>query len=110
MILEKIRKAIDNGISIEYTAHCQKRMAERGITRQDIELSINKGEIIEEYPLPQSNNSEKSLPAYLVLGTKVDNKTTIHVVIGYNEKRILIISVCYPDKEHWFSDYKTRRK
>lgn len=31
MRIEEIRAALDNNIPIEYTAHCQKRMIERGI-------------------------------------------------------------------------------
>lgn len=39
----------------------------------------------------------------------VDNKA-IHVLVGFNGKRMLIISTCYPDAEHWLADNKTRRK
>lgn len=109
MKIEELRTALDNGIVIEYTAHCQKRMLERGISRQDILYCIYNGEIIEQYPLDSNNISQKSVPCCLILGMKRNNITAIHVVVGYNRKKILIISAYYPTKEHWLDDNKTRR-
>jgi len=110
MDIIEIRKALDNGLPVEYSAHCQKRMLEREISRNDIRNCIYNGEIIELNVLTDDNKSEKSLPSCLILDYRVTDNRAIHVLVGFNGNRVLIISVCYPDADHWLSDYKTRRK
>lgn len=110
MIIDALIHAIDENTPIEYTAHCLKRMLERDISRADIINCILHGEIIEDYPLDEKNTSENSFPSCLLLGLKSDGDTKIHIVVGYNGKKILIISACYPDSKHWMDDYRTRRK
>lgn len=95
--------------NVEYTAHCQKRMLERNISRADIKNCIMHGELIEDYPLMDGNTSPMSLPSCLVFGMCLDGKTVIHVVVGFNGQRVLVISAYYPDLEHWEDDYKTRK-
>lgn len=109
MELFELKNALDNGLPVEYSAHCQKRMLERGISRNDIKHCIYNGEIIEVNGLADSNKSEKSLPSCLILGYRVIDNKAVHVLVGFNGKRMLIISACYPDAEHWLSDNKTRR-
>ena len=94
---------------MEYKAHCQKRMLERGITRADIIECIQKGEIIEVYPLDDGNTSENSFPACLVLGIEINGNKMLHVVVGYNTKKMIIISAYRPDDEHFEKDGKTRK-
>ena len=72
--------------------------------------SIYNGEIIEINLLADDNKSEDSLPSCLILYYRVADKKAIHVLVGFNGRRMLIISVCYPDAEHWLPDNKTRRK
>jgi hypothetical protein len=110
MEIIELRNALDVGLPIEYSAHCQKRMLERGISRDDIKHCIYNGEIIEVNVLADDNKSNKSLPSCLILDYRVVDNRAIHVLVGFNGRRMLIISVCYPDSEHWFSDNKTRRK
>ena len=47
MDINELKEALDNGVPVEYSAHCQKRMLERGISRSDIKHCIYDGEIIE---------------------------------------------------------------
>ena len=108
MRIEDIRQAITEKVAVEYTAHCQKRMLERDISREDIRKCILYGEIIEDYPLDERNNSDNSYPSCLILGGKTDGRK-IHIVVGYNGYKILIISACYPDSIHCSDDFKTRR-
>jgi len=109
MTIDIIRDSVKSGVTVEYSAHCQKRMFERAISRRDILNCILTGEIIEEYRLDQTNLSEKSLPSYLILGFRNFDKQAIHIVVGFNGQRLLIISACYPDDTVWLSNYKTRR-
>lgn len=108
MYIEDIRQAIKNEAPIEYTSHCQKRMIERDISRADLRNCILYGEIIEDYPLEEGNSSERSFPSCLILGTKEDG-VKIHIVVGYNGAKVLMISACYPDSERWHDDLRTRR-
>lgn len=110
MDIKELRKALDNGVPVEYSAHCQKRMLERGISRSDIKHCIYHGEIIEINVLTDDNKSEKSLPSCLILDYRVVDNKAVHVLVGFNGERLLNISACYPDAEHWLSDNKTRRK
>ena len=109
MDLVMLRKAFLESRNIEYTAHCQKRMLERDIYRIDIENCIMKGEIIEDYPLDPDNDSASSYPSCLMLGVTLENGHVIHVVVGFNGEKIIIITAYYPDLEHWEADFKTRK-
>ena len=94
---------------IGISKHCQKRMLESGISRLDIKNCVLNGGLIEEYPLTDGNNSEKSFPSCLMLGMKLNNNEVIHVVVGFNGHRILVISAYYPDLLHWEEDFKNRK-
>ena len=110
MEISDIKNALDTGIPIEYTLHCQKRMLEREISRDDVLHCICNGEIIEVNLLSDDNKSEKSLPSFLILDYREKDNRPIHILIGFNGKKMLVISACYPDAMHWLPDNKTRRK
>jgi len=110
MKIDDLRKAISEGVEIGYTAHCRKRMSERGITQSDIVNCIMNGEIIEDYPLSDNNKSEESFPSCLILWVDVNKDGAIHIVVGYNEIKIIIISAYHPSKDAWEDDYKTRKE
>lgn len=63
MNIEQIRNAFVSGASVEYRAHCLKRMMERDISRKDVENCIMKVEIIEDYHLDEFNLSTESYPS-----------------------------------------------
>ena len=109
MDINELRIAFTSGIPVEYKAHCQKRMLERNISRKDISECILHGEIIEAYPLDADNNHEASFPSCLILGIKNCEDGALHVVVGFNGRRIIIISAYHPDAEHWEADFKTRK-
>lgn len=110
MVIEDIRNAFLSGVPIEYKAHCLKRMLERNISRNDIKNCVVFGEIIEDYPLDDNNPFEASFPACLISWVDNQNHDAIHVVLGYNGKKVIIISVYHPDTEHWEKDFKTRKR
>lgn len=109
MTISEIRNAFISGIPVEYKMHCLKRMLERDISRKDVENCILHGEIIEDYPLDESNMSASSYPSCLILGMSIQENDIIHVVIGYNGDTIIIITAYRPDLDHWENDFKTRR-
>ena len=108
--IKDLRNAFISGIPVEYKAHCQKRMLERNISRKDIADCIMNGEIIEDYPLEDNNASETSFPSCLILWVDIKKDGVLHVVVGYNGRRIIIISAYHPDNEHWENDFKTRKE
>lgn len=85
-------------------------MLERNISRHDIINCIMYGEIIEDYPLEKENTSELSYPSCLILWVNILKDDVFHIVVGYNGRRMIIISAYHPNEEHWEPDYKTRRK
>ena len=102
MKIEDIKRISENG-NILWTTHCLERMGERDITRADVKNCISYGEIIEEYPDDFPN------PSCLVFGMSLDNKI-LHVVVGFDEKYLYIITAYYPTEEKFEPDMKTRRK
>jgi len=110
MDIKELRDAFTSGIPVEYTVHCQKRMLERNISRNDIANCILHGEIIEDYPLDADNVHDGSFPSCLILWIDIQENGAIHVVVGFNERKIIIISAYRPDMEHWEQDYKTRKE
>ena len=86
-----------------YREHAIKRMFERDILEEDIEDTINNGDIIEAYL------DDKPYSSFLVL--KICDKP-LHVVFAKNQEdnEIIIITAYYPDKEKWSDDYKRRIK
>lgn len=110
MDIKELRDAFVSGVPVEYKAHCQKRMLERNISRNDIANCIMNGEIIENYPIENNNTSETSFPSCLLLWVDIQKDGALHVVVGFNGRRIIIISAYRPDSERWENDYRTRKE
>jgi len=98
-----IKYAVKKGF-IEWQRHALERMMERGISRDSVIDTLLNGEIIEDY------QDETPYPSSLFLGS--DKKQPLHVVaaIDYLIGRCFIITAYRPDRQHFESDYKTRRK
>jgi len=106
-MIKKSRDIIKNAVKkgfIEWQRHALERMMERGISRDAVIETLLNGEIIEDC------QDETPYPSALFLG--MDKKQPIHVVaaIDYLIGRCFVITAYRPDKEHFESDYKTRRK
>ena len=88
---------------IIYTGHSIQRIFERGIEPEEIEKSLVKGEIIEDYP------GDKPYPSFLLLNYV--NDEAIHIVASFDKdnKTIYIITAYYPDKEIWDESNRNRR-
>ena len=83
---------------IEWTDHAQKRILQRGITRQEVKDAITAGEIIEDYP------NDYPFPSCLILGGN-----HLHVVCGIGAGTLWIITAYRPTADKWESDLKTRK-
>lgn len=83
---------------IEWTDHVQKRILQRGITRQEVKNAIMAGEVIEDYP------DDYPFPSCLILGGN-----QLHVVCGIGAGVLWIITAYRPTADKWEPDLKTRR-
>ena len=102
-VLEVIRSAFAEG-NVFWRTHAQERMLERGISRKDVKLVIERGEIIEAY------ESDKPFPSYLICGES--NGHVIHVVVAWSKDKQLayVITAYAPDQQHFQADLKTRKQ
>ena len=77
--------------SIAITRHARNRLAERGITINDIQNAVRTGEIIQQY------EDDKPFPSCLLLGLTECNRN-IHVVVSTDNGYLYIITAYYPDE------------
>jgi hypothetical protein len=85
MTIEIIRELCGRK-ALYWTAHVDKRLAERDIRRDDVLCALLAGEIIEQY------TDDQPYPSCLVLGVTLSSKY-IHVVCGTNGFALWIITV-----------------
>ena len=102
MDLLSIQKALEED-RVKFTGHGTERLQARNITIDDVENCIKTGEIIEDYP------EDYPFPSCLIFGYGEDNGI-IHVVVGFDENMIYIITAYKPDTIKFEEDLKTRRK
>ncbi len=88
---------------IEYRVHATRRMFQRDIYEDDVELILTNGEVIERY------EEDYPLPTLLLFG-KAATGRPLHVVVGMNfsERKLVIITTYEPDPQRWSADF-TRR-
>ena len=88
--------------AVEYSQHFRIRMKERKIKFADIRMAVQSGEIIEQ-DLQDIPN-----PSVLILGYTLDNRP-IHVAIGMDDAKLVLITAYFPILTLWEADYKTRK-
>jgi hypothetical protein len=83
--------------------HAIQRMFERGISVQEVETTIQAGEIIKDYP------DDQPYPSRLLLGGLSDHP--LHVVAAWDEKKdvCIVVTVYRPSPDQWHQDHKTRK-
>jgi len=84
--------------TIVLTDHLLTRMRQRQIRLKDIKHSIEKGEIIEQYP------SDYPFPSCLISGQN------IHIVCSLGEGCLYIITAYRPSPEHWDAEGRIRKE
>jgi len=102
MILDKIKKSIQNG-SIIWQKHALQRMLERGIARTEVKQAILSGDIIEDY------SDDYPFPSILI--TNIKGTKPLHIVVAYDEIKYIcyIITAYIPDDRYFEKDLLTRR-
>ena len=84
--------------SFVVTAHCMKRMVERGIALSEVKDAILHGEIIEDYP------DAYPYPACLILGNG------LHAVVGCGDNMLWLVTAYRPDASQWENDLRRRKE
>jgi len=84
-----------------FRVHAIQRMAQRGITVEDVRRVLDRGEVIEDYP------DDFPYPSALVLGSI--GRRAIHVVAATTPAERIVITVYEPDPARWEPDFKRRK-
>jgi len=95
-------QALYSNHAVEYSQHFRVRMKERDIKFADIRIAIQSGKIIEQDLRDIPN------PSVLILGYMRGNKP-VHVVVGIDDAKLVLITVYFPTLALWEADYKTRK-
>ena len=85
------------------SVHALRRMFERGITDDDIEIVLESGQVIGEYP------DDEPYPSRLLLGWA--GTRPIHVVAAMDpvSEETVIVTVYEPEAECWQPGFERRR-
>ena len=86
---------------IIFRVHAIQRMAERGITVENVRRILETGEVIEDYP------NDFPYPSSLVLGWI--SGRAMHVVAATTPDEKIVITVYQPDPVRWEPDLKRRK-
>ena len=89
--------------AVEFSQHFRNRMKERNIKFADVKRAIQTGEIIEQDLKDVPN------PSVLILGYSLDNKP-LHIALGIEDARLVLITTYSPSKTLWEDDYKTKKE
>ena len=99
--INTLKQACTSG-QIKWTTHTLERMQERNIEPSDVISCIINGKIIEQYP------QAYPYPACLIHGTG-KNVADIHVVLGFGDGLVYIVTVYEPDINEWENGYTVRK-
>lgn len=89
--------------AILYRVHASRPMFQRDISEDDVELILEKGNIVERY------DQDYPLPSLLLSGTTKRGKQ-LHVVAAVNpsEKKLIVITAYLPDPLKWIEGFSRR--
>ena len=86
-----------------FRVHAVQRMAERGITVDDVRAVLATGETIEDYP------DDTPYPSRLLLGWV--SERPLHLVVARSgaADEMIVVTVYEPDAARWDTEFKRRR-
>jgi hypothetical protein len=91
------------GGRLVFRVHAVRRMAQRGISVEDVREILRTGTVIESYP------HDTPYPSRLVLGWT--GSRPIHVVAADNQaaQETIVVTVYEPDPARWRPGFRRRR-
>ena len=95
-------QAMYSSHAVEYSQHFRSRIKDRNIKFSDVRMAVLSGEIIEQ-DLKDIPN-----PSVLILGYARDDKP-LHVAVGVDDAKLVLITAYFPALTLWETDYKTRK-
>jgi hypothetical protein len=84
-----------------FRVHAIERMAQRGISVEDVRHVLDTGELIEDYP------SDFPLPSALILGW-IDGRP-LHIVAATAPEGKIIVTVYEPAPDRWEENFHRRK-
>jgi hypothetical protein len=105
LTLPEMLKGHFDDYQIEYRIHATRRMFERDINEDDVEIVLEKGNVIERY------DDDFPFPSVLINGTGSDN-SYLHVVAAINEseRKVFVITTYKPTSLRWKNEFSGRIK
>lgn len=104
------KKATENqddprGEKIYWSRHATAELVNDVLDRTDVEIALQRCEVIEDYPA-----GHRPLPDCLVLAVLASG-IPIHVVVAVDEAndRIFVVTAYVPSSDRWQDDWRTRR-
>ena len=91
-----------NGKIVVFSGHAVQRMFARKITKEEVKIAIERGNMIEDYA------DDTPFPSCLIMD--FINNRPLHVVCSADEstQTIYIITVYIPDPERWDNNFSRR--
>ncbi len=86
-----------------YGRHAVQRMAERDVSRADVEFVVESGEVIRDYPDGTPH------PSRLVLGWRDDRPLHIVAADDVFANETIIITVYEPNPAIWDEDFRSKK-
>jgi hypothetical protein len=87
---------------LHFSGHAITQMFKRGIQVEDIEMALETGNRINEYP------EDKPYPSFLLLGFV--NSRPLHIVASLDEQGNCIIITAYePETRLWSEDFTNKK-
>ena len=92
-----------NTYQVIYQRHAVERMAQRGVSEEDVMQVLLTGETIQVYA------SDTPYPSELILGWC--NKRALHVVVATDttRRRKIIVTVYEPNPDQWDADFRGKK-
>ena len=101
-VLERIRAQVDIE-NIRVTQHAQQEMVEEDITLDEVIESIDKGQILENYPKHRRG-------ACCLLNGLYQKGRPLHIVCTTAQPVLIIITIYEPKPPKWVTPYQRRQK
>ena len=102
MDLDKVRRLLAQGKAIlRFADHALIEGRKDGLTTEDLENTILKGDMIEDYGVRA-----------LFLDYTADDRLPCHAVLEYNSdmQEVVIVTAYIPDPKEWEANWKKRRR
>jgi uncharacterized protein DUF4258 len=92
-----------NTYRVIYQRHAVERMAQRGVSEEDVMHILLAGETIQVYP------DDTPFPSELLLGWR--DRRPLHIVVATDtmHRKKIVITVYEPNPDQWEADFKRKK-